>query len=198
MLPRVKAIHIATIVLFWSWVVPSSSIAQPPASAPAFAATPSAIRAALCGGRRCPIDFVLPAGAGPGGAPLAVVRVHLAHGACAGEEDQPVGPYRDWLVSARGGAVRRERLLVKGNEPCIEWELSSWTFEDGELVFEYGMMGAPIGTGAQPGRSVTRFRPWPLAITSHRVGDRAVVPPPTLPPRGAVFVLSMEGGSEGL
>ena len=191
-----EAVRLAILLLSLCLLVPSGSFAQTPApsraAGPTFAATPSAIRAALCGGRRCPIDFVLPAGPRPRGAPLAVVRVRLARGACVGEDGEDVGPYRDWLVSVHRGTVRRERLLVRGDIPCLEWELSSWTFEQGELVFEYGMMGAPAGAGSQPARTVTRFRPWPLAITAQRRGDRAVLPLPAIPARGPLFVLSME------
>lgn len=151
-----------------------------------FPATDEQVAAALCAGRHaCRVDFVLSAGR-HAATPLAVVRVRVGRG-CVDERG-----YRDELVAFRGGTVHRLRTLVIGREPCLEWQLSSWRFEGGELLFEHGMMGAPIALPPDTsGRTVLHIRPWPVRIVSATDGDRVLPTPPT-PARGPLEILSME------
>jgi len=134
----------------------------------AFPASRDELRAVLCANHRpCRVESVLSAGTHRC-VPFAVVRVRRG-GVCALE----LG-YRDELVSFENGAVRALRTLVIGSEPCLEWQLSSWRYRGGELLFEYGMMGAPIAVpSGSTGRTVLHVRPWPLAIVSATDGASA-------------------------
>lgn len=114
---------------------------------------------------------------------LALVRVRSGPAACC---DEP--QYRDYLVSARAGVVRRERLLVRGACPCLEWERSSWSYEHGHLTFTYGGMGAPPSADSDMRPTHLRVRVWPLAVTEAFIGDDPIAGPlPTFP-----IVISME------
>lgn len=152
---------------------------------------------ALCPARgHCEIESVLEAGEGPRGSELAVVRIRLGRPVCIGDDDvdQPsVRPYQDWLTSVRHGQVRALRELSFGTSPCIEWEISEWTYEDGELAFHYGMMGAPPASGTDMRRRHTHFRPWPLEITRVYAGDEIVpIRPGSISEGGPIFLLAQD------
>ncbi len=133
----------------------------------------------------CEVESVLDAGVGRNGAALSVVRIRLGDHVCT----DGGRAYQDWLVA--GAELEPLRELAYGDAPCLEWEPSEWTFEDGELVFHYGMMGAPAGPGTDTRRQHVRFEPWPLEVLGARRGDEEAEPPP-IPERGPVFVLSMD------
>lgn len=157
------------------------------AQEPTFPASDRALRAALCPTRGgCRFDFVLDAGM-HGDRALAVVRVRSGPLVCCEEHG-----YRDYLVSSRAGVVRRERLLVRGTCPCLEWERSSWAYRRGELIFRYGGMGAPPGADADLRPTTLHLTPSPLAITASYRGDSRDPVAATLPARGPLVVLSME------
>lgn len=164
-----------------SLLVPVASAAQPGWRAPN-----AAIREAVCPPRgRCRIESVLAAGRGRGGEPLALVRARWGR-LCVDELS-----YHDWLVALRRGRVVRVRELAYGRTPCLEWEQSEWTFEDGELVFHFSGMGAPPATGTDMRRRHMHVRPWPILITSEIAGDERMLTPPT-PARGPLIIMSME------
>jgi hypothetical protein len=151
-----------------------------------FPATREAITAVLCSGHRsCRVEWVLYAGRHRG-VPYAVARVRRG-GGCVEER-----AYYDELIAMHNDEVERQRTLVIGREPCLEWQLSSWRRSGDELLFEYGMMGAPIlMPPGSTGRSVLRIRPWPLAIVSATDGTSPIATPPT-PAHGPLVVLTME------
>jgi hypothetical protein len=152
----------------------------------AFPATDDALHALLCPARgRCTVVFVTDAGH-HGETDLAVVRVASGPRVCV---DEPA--YRDFLVSSRAGALRRERLLVRGECPCLEWQRSRWAYRAGELRFTYGMMGAPTGYGTDTRETTLHVRPWPLGIVGADLEGEAMAPP-AMPARGPILVLTME------
>jgi hypothetical protein len=150
----------------------------------------AALRSALCHGRRaCRVESVLRAGADRRGSPLAVVRLSFAP---RNPEDDSCHAYSDRLVAVRRGRLIDLRELARGDALCLEWHPSTWTYENGELVFEHGGMGAPppAGTDVRPVR--THLRPWPLAILRELVGDEVITPTPVITERGPLFVLSQD------
>jgi hypothetical protein len=169
-------------------LVSSTAVAQgtPPGLA-RFEATQPQIQRAACGGRaRCSVESVLAAGVDERGASLAVVRVRVGPPRCAGE-----AAYRDWLVALARGRVRTVRELVRGDAPCLEWQRSRWSLEDGLLVFHYSGMGAPIATPAGLDRTV-RFSTAPFAIVARFAGTTRLPLTGALPASGPIFWLSME------
>lgn len=162
------------------------ALALPALAQSRFPGSDADVRAAVCPARgSCRIDFVLAAG-GHGATSLAVVRVRSGRLVCA---DEPA--YRDELIAHDARGVRRVRTLVRGEAPCLEWERSSWRYEGGELLFEYGVMGAPTGYDTDTRRTTLHVRPWPLAITAAFLGSDPMAAPPT-PARGPLVVLTME------
>lgn len=153
----------------------------------AFAAGDAELRAALCPARgACRLDPIVPAGR-HGATSLAVVRVWSGPFLCYD------GPgYRDYLVSSRAGVVRRERLLVVGRSPCLEWSLSRWSYRDGELRFTYGGMGPPPSADTDMRPITLHIRPWPLAIVASYRGDERHAETEPMLERGPIVVLTME------
>jgi len=144
------------------------------------------IQVAMCGGRAgCRVRSVLGAGRAQIG-PLAVVRVHAGRG-CV---DAP--RYRDWLIVRRAGAVRVLRELARGDQPCLEWDVSRWSYRRGELSFTYGGMGAPPAADTDMRPVTVYLRPWPLAIVREVRGEDASPITHELPARGPIFHLTME------
>lgn len=151
------------------------------------------LREALCGARRpCRVESVLRAGRDGHGDPLAVVHLRLRGGPPGAPECHG---YSDRLAVLRGGQVRQLRELSRGDVRCLEWEPSTWSFENGELIFVYGGMGAPPSADADMRPTRTHFHPWPLAITAQYRGTEPVTTLPALPSRGPLFVLSMAAES---
>jgi hypothetical protein len=100
--------------------------------------------------------------------------------------------YRDWLVRWRGSRVLTRRVLVHGNEPCLEWHRSEWSFDGRELTFTYGGMGAPPSSDTDMRSLHVRFTPWPFAMTASVIGDGDPIERPAIPARGPIFTLTME------
>lgn len=149
----------------------------------------AALRAALCRGRRsCRVESVLRAGTDDRGRPLAVVRLTFPS---RNREAPECHGYSDRFVTVRRGHLIELRELARGDVRCLEWHPSSWRFENGELIFEHGGMGAPPPTGTDTRPRRTHLRPWPLAVLREVVGDDEIVTPtPVIPERGPLFVLS--------
>jgi hypothetical protein len=148
----------------------------------------AALRRAVCRDTPCSVEWVLPAGNADRGVRLAVVRVREGVVRC--HDDAPQRGYRDWLVSVRRGRVRAERELVRGEMPCLEWSLSAWRFEGGELIFDFGGIGAPPAAGTDLRPIHVHFRPSPLAITVTYHGDQRTSSA-TIPSSGPIYLLTM-------
>lgn len=161
----------------------------PSPGAPRF--TGAAMHAAFCSGRaHCEVEQLVEAGLAPDGAPLAVLRVRA--GRDPGAEGIECRAYRDWLAVVRRGRVRAVRVLVSGQEPCLEWHPTAWRFERGELIVTYSGMGAPPPASTDTRPITLHLRPWPLTITAMFRADEPVTPPPPVPARGPLVRLSME------
>lgn len=176
--------------------LPAPTRSQTPASGITrtgnFPASDASVRAAVCPhGSRCAIDFVVGGGTALQGQSFAIARARTAPTPCPGE----LG-YRDFLISTNGRTVRRIRELVRGDAPCIEWELSSWTFADGEFVFTHSLMGAPTAPGTDNRPTHIHIRPSPLTITRAFRDDESVAVP-SLPPRGPIVRLTEEQEEPG-
>lgn len=150
----------------------------------------TALRAALCPhDARCTVERIVDAGERPGRLRLAVVRVRVGRSPVA---DEDCRPYRDWLVRARGARVVARRELVRGNEPCLEWQRSEWAFDGEALTFTYSGMGAPPSAHTDMRPTHVRFAVWPLAAVGAFAGEREPRTPPIVPRRGPILTLTME------